>query len=175
MKTPAYALLALLSAGAVAQEPQPSPFATEQLVLQGRFVDEQGQPLARCDVQLTGHQSTGYAMFWSRTDWTNPAPVRTGADGRFRFELQLPAADEELDRGRYHLNVSHPRRVAWYSQCAFVVAQRKGGVDYGDVVLPEGHYPTIRVEDPPKREAGIKVESVDELVDKLRNEAKVIS
>ncbi len=39
----------------------------------------------------------------------------------------------------------------------------------------KAHQTTIRVEDPPKREAGIKVESVDELVDKLRNEAKVIS
>jgi len=36
------------------------------------------------------------------------------------------------------------------------------------------HISTIRVEEPPKRAAGIKVESVDELVDKLRNEAKVI-
>jgi len=34
---------------------------------------------------------------------------------------------------------------------------------------------TLRVEPPAERQAGIKVESVDELVDKLRNEAKVIS
>lgn len=33
---------------------------------------------------------------------------------------------------------------------------------------------TLKVESPPAREAGIKVESVDELVDKLKNEAKVI-
>jgi len=33
---------------------------------------------------------------------------------------------------------------------------------------------TLRVEPPAEREAGIKVESVEELVDKLRNEAKVI-
>ena len=32
----------------------------------------------------------------------------------------------------------------------------------------------LSVELPPSREAGIVVESVDELVDKLRNEAKVI-
>jgi len=32
----------------------------------------------------------------------------------------------------------------------------------------------LKVEDPPQRAAGIKVASVDELVDKLRNEAKVI-
>ena len=34
---------------------------------------------------------------------------------------------------------------------------------------------TLKVANPPEREAGVKVESVDELVDKLKNEAKVIS
>ena len=33
----------------------------------------------------------------------------------------------------------------------------------------------LSVEPPAEREAGIKVESVEELVDKLKNEAKVIS
>ena len=33
---------------------------------------------------------------------------------------------------------------------------------------------TLRVEEPPSREAGIKVADVEELIDKLRNEAKVI-
>ena len=32
----------------------------------------------------------------------------------------------------------------------------------------------IKVEEPPKRKAGIKVKSVEELVQKLKNEAKVI-
>ncbi len=36
------------------------------------------------------------------------------------------------------------------------------------------HFKTLKVESPPVREAGIKVESVEELVDKLKNEAKVI-
>ena len=33
---------------------------------------------------------------------------------------------------------------------------------------------TVSVEEPPKRKAGIMVGSVDELVDKLKNEAKCI-
>ena len=33
---------------------------------------------------------------------------------------------------------------------------------------------TVRVEEPPKRKGGIMVQSVQELVDKLRNEAKVL-
>lgn len=144
---PLVAFAILCAAAAVAQEPQPTPLATGRLTVQGRLVDAQGQPLARCDVKLTAHESTGYAMSWNRTDWVNPEPIRTGDAGRFRFDLQLPAPSEALDRGRFHLNVSHPRRVSWYSHCAFVVAQRNGGVDYGDVVLPEGHYPRLRVED----------------------------
>ena len=32
----------------------------------------------------------------------------------------------------------------------------------------------IKIEEPPKRKAGIKVASVEELVQKLKNEAKVI-
>ena len=34
---------------------------------------------------------------------------------------------------------------------------------------------TLKVEEPPTREAGVKVADVEELIDKLRNEAKVIS
>ena len=36
------------------------------------------------------------------------------------------------------------------------------------------HLTLVKVEPPAERQAGIKVESVDELVDKLKNEAKVI-
>jgi electron transfer flavoprotein beta subunit len=38
----------------------------------------------------------------------------------------------------------------------------------------KAHIKITNVADPPKRAAGIMVESVDELVDKLKNEAKVI-
>lgn len=50
-----------------------------------------------------------------------------------------------------------------------------------DVMTPEElavevrqHLTVVSVEPPPEREAGIMVDSVDELVDKLKNEAKVI-
>jgi electron transfer flavoprotein beta subunit len=32
----------------------------------------------------------------------------------------------------------------------------------------------LKVEEPPKRQGGKKVESVDDLIDKLKNEAKVL-
>ena len=40
--------------------------------------------------------------------------------------------------------------------------------------MPTPRLTTLKVEEPPKRKAGVKVGSVAELVDKLRNEAKVI-
>ena len=50
--------------------------------------------------------------------------------------------------------------------------EEKSPEDYGVDVAPR--IKTLKVEEPPKREAGIKVETVAELVNKLRNEAKVI-
>ena len=51
-----------------------------------------------------------------------------------------------------------------------------------DVVSPgdlgvevTSHLSLVKVEPPPERSAGIKVESVEQLIDKLKNEAKVIS
>jgi electron transfer flavoprotein beta subunit len=44
--------------------------------------------------------------------------------------------------------------------------------DFGVDVAPR--LTTLKVEEPTKREAGIKVETVADLVGKLRNEAKVI-
>jgi hypothetical protein len=143
------AVAALVAAALPAQLPSTSPIATETLVVRGRCVDfDTGVPLARCRVALTGHQSTGYAMAWSRTDWADPPEVTTGPDGTFRFEVRLPAADEELDRGRYHVQISHAHHAGWFSHCAFVIAQAQGGVDYGDVRLPAGVWPRIRCEDP---------------------------
>ena len=41
-------------------------------------------------------------------------------------------------------------------------------------VVTESKVNTLKVESPPERQEGVKVETVDQLVDKLRNEAKVI-
>jgi hypothetical protein len=141
-------LFAFGAANLAAQLPQASPIATGTLVVRGRCVDsDSGAPLQRCRVALTGHQSTGYAMAWSRSDWADPPEQTTGPDGTFRFEVRLPAADEELDRGRYHLQISHPQYAAWFSHCAFVIAVARGGADYGDVRLPKGVRFRLRCED----------------------------
>ena len=41
-------------------------------------------------------------------------------------------------------------------------------------VDPKPRLITLKVEEPPKRVSGVKVDSIPELVDKLKNEAKVI-
>jgi len=73
------------------------------------------------------------------------------------------------------LRLNEPR----YASLPNIMKAKKKAID---VVSPEdlGVNPaprivTIKVEDPPKREAGVRVDDVSELVDKLRNEAKVIS
>lgn len=148
MGTPLIVVATLVVAALPAQAPPTSPLATETLLVRGRCVDDAtGAPLARCRVRLTGHQSTGYSIAWSRTDWADPPEATTAADGTFRFEVRLPAADEELDRGRYHLRITHPTHAPFFSHCAFVVALARGGADYGDVRLPAGVRPRIRCED----------------------------
>lgn len=149
MRSVLAALFGPFAAALLAQVPPPGAIATEVLVVTGRCVDaDSGEPLQRCRVQLTGHQSTGYPISWARSDWADPAEQTTGGDGRFRFELRLPASDEALDRGRYHLNVAHPRHASWFSHCSFVVAMEcGGGVEYGDVRLPKGVWPRVRCVD----------------------------
>jgi hypothetical protein len=148
--SPPFAVTALLAAAATAQAPSPpaSAIRTDTLVVRGRCVDfDTGAPLQRCRVRLTGHQSTGYPIAWSRADWADPPEQTTGADGTFRFEVRLPAPDEPLDRGRYHLRIDHAHHAGWFAHCAFVVAQDQGGVDHGDVRLPKGSRPRLRCED----------------------------
>ena len=49
---------------------------------------------------------------------------------------------------------------------------QKSPEDYGIDVTPRVN--VLKVIEPPKREAGIKVENISELVEKLKNEAGVI-
>ena len=50
--------------------------------------------------------------------------------------------------------------------------EEKTPADLGVDITPR--LKTLKVEEPPKREAGVKVADVAELVDKLKNEAGVI-
>jgi len=82
--------------------------------------------------------------------------------------LNLPAVvstDLRLNEPRY---ASLPNIMKSKKKPLDVMTPDELGVD----VAPRTT--TLKVEPPAQRSAGIKVESVDELVDKLKNEARVI-
>ncbi len=82
--------------------------------------------------------------------------------------LKLPAVvttDLRLNEPRY---ASLPNIMKAKKKPLDTMAPSDFGVDVSPRVV------TLKVTEPPKREAGIKVESVEQLVDKLQNEAKVI-
>ena len=64
----------------------------------------------------------------------------------------------------------HPYRILWKQKKKTI--EQLISSDLGVDTKPR--IDQIKVEEPPKRKAGIKVASVEELVQKLKNEAKVI-
>lgn len=83
--------------------------------------------------------------------------------------LKLPAVittDLRLNEPRY---AKLPNIMKAKKKPLDVIAVADSGID----IAP--HLKTLKVTEPPSRQAGIMVASVDELVEKLRNEAKVIS
>ena len=82
--------------------------------------------------------------------------------------LKLPlvlTTDLRLNEPRY---ASLPNIMKAKKKPIEVLTPEQLGVD------PSPRLKTLKVSEPPKRQAGVKVKSVAELVDKLRNEAKVI-
>ncbi len=82
--------------------------------------------------------------------------------------LKLPAlitTDLRLNEPRY---ASLPNIMKAKKKPIEQLAPAALGVD------PAPRLKTVKVEEPPKRKAGVKVKDVAELIDKLRNEAKVI-
>lgn len=97
------------------------------------------------------------------------ATVTREVDGGLQtLELSLPAvvtSDLRLNEPRY---ASLPNIMKAKKKPLDTLTPTELGVD----VTPR--VKTLKVSPPPERKAGIKVGSVEELVDKLRNEAKVI-
>lgn len=84
------------------------------------------------------------------------------------LSLNLPAivtTDLRLNEPRY---ASLPNIMKAKKKPFEVLTPAELGVEVSS------HLTLVKVEPPPQRSAGIKVESVEELMDKLRNEAKVI-
>jgi electron transfer flavoprotein beta subunit len=98
------------------------------------------------------------------------AQVTREIDGGLQtLSINLPAmvsTDLRLNEPRY---ASLPNIMKAKKKQLDVMSPEELGVDMTPTVE------VLSVEPPPEREAGIKVESIEELVDKLKNEAKVIS
>ena len=101
-------------------------------------------------------------------DETSVKVTREIDGGLQTLELTIPAiitTDLRLNEPRY---ASLPNIMKAKKKELNVISATEMGIDIGS------RTELLSVELPPSREAGIVVESVDELVDKLRNEAKVI-
>ena len=98
------------------------------------------------------------------------AQVTREIDGGLQtLSINLPAmvsTDLRLNEPRY---ASLPNIMKAKKKQLDVISPEELGVDMTPTVE------VLSVEPPAEREAGIKVESIEELVDKLKNEAKVIS
>jgi electron transfer flavoprotein beta subunit len=127
------------------------------------------------DMNATG-QMLAALMGWGQGTFASKVEVADGAakvtrevDGGLEtVSLKLPAivtADLRLNEPRY---ASLPNIMKARKKPIETVKPADLGVDASPRLT------VLKVEEPPKRQAGKKVASVAELVDKLRNEAKVI-
>ncbi|MXP63008.1 electron transfer flavoprotein subunit beta/FixA family protein [Roseomonas sp. M0104] len=127
------------------------------------------------DMNATG-QMLAALLGWSQGTFASKVEMAEGeakvtreVDGGLEtVSLKLPAIVTT------DLRLNEPR----YASLPNIMKARKKPIealkpaDLGVDVTPR--LTTLKVEDPPKRQAGVKVASAAELVDKLRNEAKVI-
>ena len=127
------------------------------------------------DMNATG-QMLAALMGWPQGTYASKVEAADGGltvtrevdGGLERLQLKLPAIVTT------DLRLNEPR----YASLPNIMKARKKPIetmkpaDLGVDVTPR--LTVLKVEEPPKRQAGKKVGSVAELVDKLRNEAKVI-
>jgi electron transfer flavoprotein beta subunit len=103
-----------------------------------------------------------------------------------KIDLEASQVTREVDGGLETLKITLPAVVTSdlrlneprYASLPNIMKAKKKPIDnttpdeLGIDISPR--LKTLKVVEPPKREAGVKVETVAELVDKLKNEAKVI-
>lgn len=139
-----------------------------ELILLGKqAIDDDSNQVGQMLSALIG---SGQATFASQIHIEDgKAQVTREIDGGLQtIELSLPAvitSDLRLNEPRY---VKLPDIMKARKKLLDV----KSPADYG--VATGTKLKTIKVENPPERKAGVQVSSVDELVEKLKNEAKVI-
>ncbi|GGG31545.1 electron transfer flavoprotein subunit beta [Caldovatus sediminis] len=139
-----------------------------QLVILGKqAIDDDMNATGQMLAALLGWPQGTFASRLEIAD--GKATVTREVDGGLEtVELRLPAivtTDLRLNEPRY---ASLPNIMKARKKPIETLKPADLGVD------PAPRLTVLKVEEPPKRQAGKKVASVQELVDKLRNEAKVI-
>jgi electron transfer flavoprotein beta subunit len=117
---------------------------------------------------LTGMSQATFASE-IKLDGDKAQVIREVDGGLQTIEITLPAmvtTDLRLNEPRY---ASLPNIMKAKKKPLDVLSPEELGVDLTPTVE------VLSVEAPAERQAGIKVESVEQLVDKLKNEAKVIA
>jgi len=127
------------------------------------------------DFNQTG-QMLAALLGWSQATFASKLKIADGnaevtreVDGGLEtLSIKMPAivtTDLRLNEPRY---VTLPNIMKAKKKTLDVVKPEELGVDMTPRIK------TVKVEDPPKRSAGVMVKTVEELVGKLKNEAKVI-
>ena len=145
----------------IAGEEQP------QLIILGKqAIDDDNNATGQMLAALLGWPQGTFA---SKVELSDGATVTREVDGGLEtVKLKVPAVvttDLRLNEPRY---VTLPNIMKAKKKTLEVVKPADLGVDVTSRIK------TLKVSEPPKRSAGIKVPDVATLVDKLRNEAKVI-
>ncbi|MFO1118649.1 MAG: electron transfer flavoprotein subunit beta/FixA family protein [Rhodospirillales bacterium] len=147
---------------ATVEEEQP------QLVILGKqAIDDDSNQTAQMLAGLLGWPQATFASKLT-LDGESAAVVREVDGGLETLEAKLPlvlSVDLRMNTPRY---ASLPNIMKAKKKPIQTIKVADAGVD----VAPR--LKTLKVEEPPKRKGGVKVASVVELVEKLRNEAKVI-
>jgi electron transfer flavoprotein beta subunit len=140
----------------------------ELVILGKQAIDDDMNATGQMLAALLGWPQGTFASKIEIADGT--ATVTREVDGGLEtIALKLPAivtADLRLNEPRY---ASLPNIMKARKKTIDIVKPADLGVD------PAPRLTTIKVDEPPKRKGGVKVADVAALVDKLRNEAKVIS
>ena len=119
------------------EAPRKNAGGPQRAGLTGRVVaGETGAPLAGATVRVTGYDRRGQAL---STAWSDPEPLTTGVDGRYRIDVAL---DERVGISFY---VEAPGRVTVAGSWGDL---RRGlTMDHGDVPLPLGTQLRARIVD----------------------------
>ena len=139
------------------------------LVIMGKqAIDGDNNQTGQMLAALLGYPQATFASELKISD--GKAEVTREVDGGLQtISINLPAivtSDLRLNEPRY---ASLPNIMKAKQKPLESLSAEELGIDLNPRIS------TVKVSPPPEREAGIIVESIDELVDKLKNEAKVIT